>query len=144
MVWIITPYFRNLDRYPVIYNKFLFVHRFFNIYWSLREGTHRCNGYWQKKCTECPESSTVFISHIANTLWKGMNPTTLPLTMKIFNRGMATGLWEQKLWIQTSYRPAEGWAWLFLPKRCYMSNVLMTKSDYKISEKILVNIVNVF
>ena len=51
----------------------------------------------------------VYIPHSVNTFWKGMNPTILPPAILspevgqtgIFNLGMATGLGERKVWIQT-------------------------------------------
>ena len=50
----------------------------------------------------------VCISHSANILEKGMNPTILPPSMGnivgqtgLFSLGMATGLGEGKHWIQT-------------------------------------------
>ena len=52
----------------------------------------------------------VRISHSANnTLWKGMNPTILPLAMdkveeqtEHFSLGLATSLGEGQFWIQTT------------------------------------------
>ena len=62
-----------------------------------------------------------------------MNPTILPPAIgktvgqsELFNRGIATYLGEGKFWIQTNYKPGEGWSppgcscprhapWIMLP-----------------------------
>ena len=59
-------------------------------------------------------SMTVYISHSTNSLGKGMKSKSSPSSYLgqagLFKLGIAIGLGERKLWIQTSYRPGERWA----------------------------------
>ena len=68
--------------------------------------------YCCKTLSRPPESKSC-ISHSANTLEKGMNPTRLPWALgrqtRLFDLGMATSLGEGKLWIQTSYTSLKNW-----------------------------------
>ena len=60
--------------------------------------------WWEMDTETRVEIEAACISHTANTFGKGMNPTTLPLTMgktvgqtRLFSLGMVTGLGEGKL-----------------------------------------------